>query len=125
MKEELITFDTAKLAKEKGFNDTETYVSYHYCISSKEAVLDGDRLFKEIYIPAPTQSLLQKWLREYDIHLSITIGINGYYCFMPRQTMERTIEHLRNINYEASYYLRTVQWENKNKEVFHLALMQQ
>jgi selenocysteine lyase/cysteine desulfurase len=40
---------------------------------------------------------------------------NGYYCFMPKQTMDRTIEHLRNINYEASYYLRTVQWENKNK----------
>lgn len=39
---------------------------------------------------------------------------NGYYCFMPRQTLEHTIEHLRHINYEASYYLRTVQWENKN-----------
>ena len=40
---------------------------------------------------------------------------NGYYCFMPRQTLDHTIEHLRHINYEASYYLRTVQWENKNK----------
>ena len=40
---------------------------------------------------------------------------NGYYCFMPRQTMEHTIEHLRHINYEGSYYLRTVQWENKDK----------
>jgi len=39
---------------------------------------------------------------------------NGYYCFMPRQTLEHTIEHLRHINYEASYYLRTVQRENKN-----------
>jgi selenocysteine lyase/cysteine desulfurase len=40
---------------------------------------------------------------------------NGYYCFMPKQTMEHTIEHLRHINYEGSYYLRTVQWENKDK----------
>lgn len=40
---------------------------------------------------------------------------NGYYCFMPKQTMEHTIEHLRTVNYEGSYYMRTVQWENKNK----------
>lgn len=40
---------------------------------------------------------------------------NGYYCFMPQQTMEHTIEHLRHINYEGSYYFRTVQWENKDR----------
>jgi len=40
---------------------------------------------------------------------------NGYYCFMPRQTMEHQIEHMRNVNYEGSYYMRTVQRENKKK----------
>ncbi len=40
---------------------------------------------------------------------------NGYYCFMPKQTMERQIEHLRTVNYEGSYYMRTVQRENKKK----------
>jgi len=40
---------------------------------------------------------------------------NGYYCFMPKQTLEQTIDHLRTINSEASYYMRTVQWENKNR----------
>jgi len=40
---------------------------------------------------------------------------NGYYCFMPRQTMEHLIEHMRNVNYEGSYYMRTVQRENKKK----------
>ncbi len=40
---------------------------------------------------------------------------NGYYCFMPKQLLEQTVEHLRVINNEASYYMRTVQWENKNK----------
>lgn len=40
---------------------------------------------------------------------------NGYYCFMPRQTMERQIEHMRNVNYEGSYYMRTVRLENKRK----------
>ncbi len=40
---------------------------------------------------------------------------NGYYCFMPKQTMEHLIEHIRNVNYEGSYYMRTVQRENKKK----------
>ena len=64
MTEQLITFDTAKLAKEKGFTDIETYVSYHYNSNTKEETLDGDRLYNEMdnYIPAPTQSLLLKWI---------------------------------------------------------------
>lgn len=40
---------------------------------------------------------------------------NGYYCFMPRHTMEHLIEHMRHVNYQGSYYMRTVQWENKKK----------
>ncbi len=40
---------------------------------------------------------------------------NGYYCFMPKQTMERQIEHLRSVNYEGSYYMRTVRRDNKKK----------
>ncbi len=38
---------------------------------------------------------------------------NGYYCFMPKQTLEHQIEHLRRVNYEGSYYMRTVQQQNK------------
>ena len=38
---------------------------------------------------------------------------NGYYCFMPQEILENYIHHVREINYQASYYLRTVQWKNK------------
>ena len=38
---------------------------------------------------------------------------NGYYCFIPQQTLERFIEHVREINYQGSYYMRSVQFENK------------
>ncbi len=58
------------------------------------------------------------WLRVrggYDLKPDYINLENGYYCFMPRETMEHTIEHLRHINYEGSYYFRTVQWENKDK----------
>lgn len=40
---------------------------------------------------------------------------NGYYNFIPAPTMNNYIDHLKMVNYEASYYMRTVQWENKAK----------
>lgn len=38
---------------------------------------------------------------------------NGYYCFVPQETLENLIHHLREVNYQGSYYMRTVQWDNK------------
>jgi selenocysteine lyase/cysteine desulfurase len=58
------------------------------------------------------------WLKvrgDYDLKPDYINLENGYYCFMPRQTMDHLIEHMRNVNYEGSYYMRTVQWENKKK----------
>ncbi|MCB9224173.1 MAG: aminotransferase class V-fold PLP-dependent enzyme [Crocinitomicaceae bacterium] len=40
---------------------------------------------------------------------------NGYYCMMPEETLEHYIKHVRLINYEASHYMRTVQFENRNE----------
>jgi hypothetical protein len=38
---------------------------------------------------------------------------NGYYCFMPEETLEKFVGHVREVNYQGSYYMRTVQWDNK------------
>ena len=38
---------------------------------------------------------------------------NGYYCFMPQQTLEHQIQHMRRVNYEGSYYMRTARQPNK------------
>ena len=38
---------------------------------------------------------------------------NGYYCIIPQETLEAYIHHARHVNYQGSYYMRTVQWENK------------
>jgi len=38
---------------------------------------------------------------------------NGYYCFMPQQTLEHQIEHMRRVNYEGSYYMRNFRVETK------------
>jgi hypothetical protein len=80
MKEQLISFETAKLAKEKGFNlkcyhrvsfiwqDKPTHYLGNYLDTNSENV-DG-------MYSAPTQSLLQKWLRE--VH-----NINIFMTFKP------------------------------------------
>lgn len=46
---------------------------------------------------------------------------NGYYCFLPQETLEKFIANVREINYQGSYYMRTVQWENKKAAVANLA----
>lgn len=46
---------------------------------------------------------------------------NGYYCFIPTQTLENYINHIREINYQASWYFRTVQWDYKDKAAARLA----
>ena len=38
---------------------------------------------------------------------------NGYYCITPQETLENYINHIRDVNFEGSYYMRTVQWDNK------------
>lgn len=46
---------------------------------------------------------------------------NGYYCMQPQETLEHFITHVREVNYQAAYYMRTVQTENKLKVVAKLA----
>lgn len=74
MTEELVTFETAKLAKEVGFDIDTHWVLYkgtstvlHKCpaIPTK-----GQDITDYSYILLPSQSLLHKWLRdEYNVHL--------------------------------------------------------
>jgi hypothetical protein len=84
MKEELITFKTAKLAKEKGFNINTKDVFINTCkLGGSNLHIDLepndwntlDFSVDNIYYSAPTQSLLQKWLREFhNIHIVVTVN---------------------------------------------------
>lgn len=38
---------------------------------------------------------------------------NGYYNFLPETLLENFIQQVRKVNYEGSYYMRTVQFDNK------------
>lgn len=48
---------------------------------------------------------------------------NGYYNFLPEQVLEKFITHVREINYHGSYYMRTVQFENKKAMAAKLAAL--
>ena len=77
--DEVVTYEVAKLAKEKGFPQEFNYIHFapRYGYYNHKGELDGDlrdilklRIKKEPVpdgmqpINAPTQSLLQRWLRE-------------------------------------------------------------
>jgi len=82
MKEEVISFETAKLAKEKGFNENSKGY-YNKEGEFIEAALPQGSKFNvgdDNVFSAPTQSLLQKWLRE-ELKLSVETVFNGSESF--------------------------------------------
>ena len=66
MEEQLISFNTAELAKEKGFNLGQSKAYYNH--GETELLLwvwsEDHNDQKDLLAYAPTQSLLQRWLRE-------------------------------------------------------------
>ena len=73
MEEQLVTFETAKLAKEKGFKEK---TKFSYSTLTKTYNISYDEF------SAPTQSLLQKWLREkHNIFLTIHCNSRNKYTY--------------------------------------------
>lgn len=88
MKEQLISFETAKIAKEKGFN---WVCEWWYVLRPTTRGIIGNIIVGELrwgtktcasslfieddnYAFAPSQSLLQRWLREYhNMHILICL----------------------------------------------------
>lgn len=73
MQESLVLFKTAKLAREKGFDEITYFIfdTYNCAPALKFKIIENFNSLKHSdgdnhFISAPTQSLLQKWLR--DVH---------------------------------------------------------
>ena len=118
MKEQLISFETAKLAKQKGFKEM-CFAAFHKnnrndgyfesgIISQSEyfrfpKMSNGDKIavLQKDYIHTilrPTQSLLQKWIRE--VH-NIEILINR----IPPEAVLASKNNGKNILNNYSYYV--------------------
>ena len=46
---------------------------------------------------------------------------SGYYNIIPKPTLEHFKKHVDEVNYQGSHYMRTVQWDNKDKIAARLA----
>ncbi len=77
MQEELVTFETAKLAEEKGFDIIKSDDKFYDFSGNLDYTFQGYQESLEKYerTSAPTQSLLQKWLRE--VH-NIDVSVRPY-----------------------------------------------
>ena len=100
MQEQLITFETAKVAKEKGFQ-YNTDNNLYYNSNGYLNILQ----FSEEDVPAPTQSLLQRWLREkYNQHIYLFPLDNGKWGF-ENNSISINLDHIFiNYMYEGKEY---------------------
>lgn len=108
MKDQLVSFETAKLAKEKGFPQNDLIKNGQSYSTYKNKLLTSDMLLKAMgdlennsEIAKPTQSLLQKWLREeHSIH--ITIFSQSQESWMFRVTLKK--QSLKEGLYGEDFY---------------------
>lgn len=93
MKEQLISFETANSAKEKGFNE----ITGNYYQDGIEGLLHEKSKIKnnefDTCYEAPTQSLLQCWLRE---EHNIEVYIEPIFGVVPEDTTYnvRVMQHI-------------------------------
>jgi hypothetical protein len=102
LKEDIISFETSKLAHKASFifkgrtNDwLQTTLPYH-----EDGKRNIDLTYEGEYYSAPTQSLLQKWLREkHNLLVEInfrTFGVssgNGYFYMVERKNKDKSMNN--------------------------------
>ena len=82
--------------------------------------LKADRLMNELppQLTAPQyDDFWEKMRAQYLVKTEYINLENGYYSMMAQPVLEAYLKDLRYINLEASHYLRTVQFDEKNKLV--------
>jgi len=93
LKEKLVSFKVAKLAKEKGFDEIST--DYRY--TNEELVKDFLYISIKNSIHAPTQALLQRWLRE----------VHNLHCFIGvRPNVKKFDSHAYNLDLTPKEYIK-------------------
>ena len=70
---------------------------------------------------APDTNFWQQIRADYELNPAYINLESGYYNIIPKPTLGKYVEHIREVNYQGSHYMRTVQWENKKKVASRLA----
>ena len=78
IQEEFVTLETAKLLKDKGFNEYCKDIINHKGIMM-ETIFRTSKDLPKLFYSCPTQSIAQKWLREtQNIHICVYNCACGY-----------------------------------------------
>lgn len=133
MKEQLISFETAKLAKNKGFDEASRkgYIlndkidSFAFNETRKNSTLNKDKHERNDFIcVAPTQSLLQRWLREnhrINVESNYLPNIGKYRClYKPMDLIPR--EKLREEGVVSLFNEMKKYYSNINHDSYEEAL---
>ncbi len=93
--EDYVSFETAKLLKEKGFNEPCIYVYRH---DGSEDIWDADK--EDIACQKPTLQMVMKWLREvHNLHCVVDYDfVLGWYCQITslKETVEYDYEEMKH-----------------------------
>jgi len=106
IQEQYVSFETAKLLKEKGFNEPcHTWQRENENINYCDIPLDYNEMFSDEYL-VPTQQMVMRWLREvFSIHISVypfnrTLPITDktvYTCDIATKKYSSQEGHLRGV----------------------------
>jgi len=137
MQEQIVSLKVAELAKEKGFNiDVINYYNKKGQLDCTEEY-DTDRLVKtnwndglgsyptlaeDVKYSAPSQSLLQKWIRETrGVHIQIYRNASGYYWGMCKADSGTDLGWSGDVGVKVRYQLERDTYE----EALEIALQVQ
>lgn len=110
VKEEYVTFETAKLLKEKGFSEKCT-ACYHEEITPRFELISGrvnycnprfQKFKMKPPVNAPTQQAAMRWLRE--MHNIIPLVLTGGYSYEPKLYYWFRIDTFKNEKWEDAVY---------------------
>lgn len=106
--EDYVSFETAKLLQEKGFNE-----DFNKSYSQNGTLISN---FTETSVPAPTLYVVMKWLRSvYDINIQVMLdswsaayGSMGYYIVLNQKNGElEDISPILDINSDDNVFFDT------------------
>lgn len=108
--------------------DKRTFIKNISLLSATPAFGNIDKWLKkyEDIIPAElaTDEIFWEGIRKgYRLKPDYINLENGYYCFLPQETLENFIAHVREVNYQGAYYMRTKRFDDKRAMAEKLAAL--
>ena len=85
-----------------------------------------EALESDVQLPYPKNKDENFWNRirmDYRLKPDYINLENGYYNFIPTPILNKYLDRIKEINYQGSYYMRTVQWDNKQQVTQRLATL--